>query len=42
MQSFVVAPGVFLSHSITVFASTGGLSIGAIDFRFLDKDAPGV
>ena len=35
MQSFVVAPGVFLSHSITVFASTGGPSAGAVDFRFL-------
>jgi hypothetical protein len=41
MQSFFVAPGVFLSHSITVFASTGGASAGAMDFRFFDDDAPG-
>ena len=41
MQSFVVAPGVFLSHSTTAFASTGGPSVGAIDFRFFDEDPPG-
>jgi len=41
MQSLVVAPGVFLSQSITVFASTGGPSVGAIDFRFFADDAPG-
>ena len=39
MQSFVVAPGVFLSHSITVFASTGGESEGVIGFRFFDEAA---
>lgn len=45
MQSLVVAPGVFLSQSITVFASTGGtsgkLSAGAMDLRFFANDASG-